>query len=66
MSLVVTWKFVRFIKEPRLVKLQNSCSPENLGLAVSSGYSYTGGRDNPGWALQAGLVIRIGLYRQVR
>ena len=30
---------------------------------VSSDYSYTGGRDNPACALQAGLVIRIGLYR---
>ena len=33
---------------------------------VSSGYSYTGERDNPACALQAGLVIRIGLYRQTR
>ncbi|WP_310394901.1 hypothetical protein [Hymenobacter sp.] len=31
--------------------------------SVSSGYSYTGGGDNPACALQAGVVIRIGLYR---
>jgi hypothetical protein len=30
---------------------------------VSSGYSYTDEIDNPACALQAGLVIRIGLYR---
>ena len=76
-SNVAAWQLMKALDIPhyqyleRFVSLQAYCTIAGRDpecdlvplLHVSSGYSYTGGGDNPACALQAGLVIRIGLYR---